>query len=1051
MTGVFLLGVLAYAGLPRESNPDVQIPYVLVITPYPGASPVDVERQVTQRIEREIQGVDGLVTLRSTSLEGVSSINAEFASGGDVDAALQKVRDRVERAKPDLPRDAEEPIVQEINFSNFPVLQLNLAGDVGPMVLKQIADQMEDEIEVIPGVLGVDVIGGVEREVQVDVDPERLRLYGLALRDVVAAVQGENVSVPGGSLDLGDQTFSVRVPGEVTDPLAVGDFVIRAPGGLPVFVRDVALVRFGWKDRSSYSRINGRESVTLSVQKRAGANVIETVGAIKELVDERRRSWPESVEVAVMSDESAEIERMIGDLENNILSGLVLVVLVLMFFLGLRNAFFVGLAIPFSMLVTFVVLDLFGLTLNMTVLFGLVLSVGMLVDNAVVVIENIYRYIQEGETPYEAARRGTLEVGGAVTVSTLTTVGAFLPLAFWPGIMGQFMRYMPITVSIALLSSLLVALTVNPVLCAAFLRRDERPEDERKKPLAERLEERFLVPYRRVLERALAHRARVILGTFALFALVLVLFGFFNHGVEFVPETDPSRIWIDVDAPPGTRLERTDERLQELASRLGGLPDVSFLASASGAGSQNDASRPSQIGGNDGGAGDSNVGRLSIELEPLEERTQNSNLTMDEARRQVEGAPGVEIEISRKTQGPPTGDAVALEIYGPDFATLGQLAERIQQKVADIPGVLASDDDFDLARPELRIQVDRTRAARLGISTGVVASTIRTAVNGTEASTFRQGDDDIDITVRLAEAFRDSIEDLEGLTVASNEGQLIPLGEIATVERSVALPAINRKDRQRVVTLTAEVASTRVVGPVREETLRRINADPAFLPHGYSVGWGGQNEMEEEARGFLGWAFLYGVLLVMALILAKFDSFAMPAIISTSVFMSLIGVFLGLLVTGLPFGMIMTSVGVISLAGIVVNNAIVLLDYGEQLVERGFSRSEIVMRTGMRRARPVVLTAVTTILGLIPLSTGYGFDFRNFQFVAGGESSQFWSAMGAAVIFGLGFATFLTLILVPVLYDILLERRERKADREKPHLPRRVPDARVLTAIWPGE
>ncbi len=1023
-----LTGALSYITLPRESSPDVNIPLIIVYTLYPGASPEDIESQVTRPLERELQGLEGLKKLTSVSQESASVVTVEFVSGTDIDDALQKVRDRADRAEADLPLEAEEPILQEINFSDIPVVQVHLSGDVGPVVLKNLAEDLQDVLESLPGVLRAQLLGGVEREVQVLVDPDRLRLYDLSLQDVVDTVAAENVAIPGGDLDLGDLKYAVRVPGEIDEPEEVGDFVIATRDGSPIYVRDIAEVRFGFEDRSSSARIDGEESVSLAVQKRLGANIIEVADLVRDTVARERQHWPAGVEVTLLADQSDEIRRMVLDLENNILSGLVLVVLVLMFALGLRNAIFVALAIPFSMLLTFLWIDASGVTLNMIVLFSLVLAVGMLVDNAVVVIENIYRHMQEGATREQAASEATEEVGGAILTSTLTTVGAFLPLVFWPGVIGDFMVYLPLTVIAVLLASLVVALTINPTLCAAFMRvltpiEPEPPselslETAPAKGWLHRLGERAEGAYRRLLEFALDHRALFIAGTLLLFVVVVGLYGGpLNTGIEFFPETEPPQIWVDLEMPPGTRLERTDEVTRELEARLADVPDLRVMASGVGAGSQAEF-----VGQSEGG--DTTKARITLDLVPRQERVQSSFLTMAEVRTRVASMPGVTISVDRQAEGPPVGDPLVIEISGPDFVVLGEIAARIRARLEGIPGMVSLDDDFDLARPELRLDIDRTQASRLGLTMDNIARTVRTAVNGTEASVYRYGKDEADIVVRLREEAR-TLDALQRLTVVDDDGDQVPLSIFASVERTSSLTAINHKNQQRMVTVSAQVTSPELADPVRKEAQRRLEARSDLLPEGYSLVFGGQSEDEEETKAFLGGAFLYALLIVLALMVAKFDSLAIPMIILTSVGMSMIGVLLGLIVTGLPFGIIMTGLGVISLAGIVVNNAIVLLDYAEQQRGKGLPRRQLVVDTGLRRLRPVVLTAVTTVLGLIPLSTGVEFDFHSFHFATGGESSQWWQTMGVAVIFGLVFATFLTLILVPVFYDLLLQFSER--------------------------
>ncbi len=1015
-------GLISYISLPRESSPEVQIPVINVITTYAGAAPTDVENLITNPLERELQGVDDLDEIRSISRESVSVVTLEFVSGTDIDTAMQKVRERVDQAKVDFPNDAEDPVLGEINFAEFPILQINLAGPVGPVVLKELAEDLQDELEGLPGILAVDLIGGLDREVLVEVDPRALRSYGLALNDVVEAVRDENVSIPGGELDLGDTSFAVRVPGEVEDPESVRDFVVSARGGTPVFIRDLATVRYGFADRISYARIDGEESVALTIQKRQGANIVDVVDAAKVLVEQGKESWPAGLGVSYLGDQSRDIRQMVSDLENNILSGLVLVVLVLMAFLGFRTALLVGLAIPFSMLLTFLVIDLSGLTLNMVVLFSLVLAVGMLVDNAVVVIENIYRHREEGSPRVRAASEATREVGIAILVSTLTTVAAFGPLIRWPGVMGDFMVYLPITLIVTLLASLLVAYTLNPTLAANFLRsREERKASLRRSSLRstlDRWEHNLNDLYRRVLEWALDHRARTLMLALGTFVLVAAAFSVFGTGVEFVPETDPRQIFVNLEMPAGTRIEKTDQVVRRLEQELSDTPDVAVLAANVGAGSESN-----QFGLASGG--DANRGRVVLDMLERKQREQNSFLTVDQVRQQLKNFPQGTVTVDYFTDGPPLGEAVAIEVTGDDFNTLGAIAAQIREAITGIDELVGLEDDFDAARPEIVVTVNRTEAHRLGLTTVQIAGMLRTALSGTEASTYRKEEDEAEIRVRLAPQFRSSIDDLKSLTVVTDPaGALVPISSVARLERGTSLTAVRHKGRKPMVTVTAEVTEPKFADPVRQEAIRRVEA--LDFPPGYEWALGGQSETQAESSSFLMSAFGAALILVLALMVAKFDSLALPFIVMTSVGMSMVGVMVGLMVTRLPFGVIMTGLGVISLAGIVVNNAIVLLDYAEQLRAQGLPRREVVVNTGLRRLRPVLLTAITTILGLIPLSTGYEFDFKHFVFSSGGESSQWWQGMGVAVIFGLAMATFLTLILVPVLYDLWFQWRQRR-------------------------
>ena len=1015
MVALIVTGVLTYLTLPREKYPDIKIPIIFVSTIYPGAAPTEVETQLTHPVERELAGLGGVKKITSRSMESLSLVSVEFVTGTDVDVALQRVRDRVALAKADFPDDAEEPVLEEVSFSEIPILQVNLSGDVGPVVLKELAEDLQDELETVPGVLWVDLVGGLEREVKVEVDPRRLALYDLSLDDVNDAVKDENVSIPGGDMELGNLTYAVRIPGEVENPVEVADFVIKSRGGKPIFIRDVADVSFGFKDRSSFARIDGRESVALTVQKRVGANIIGVVDAVKARVEQERALWPAGVQAEMLGDASKEIHRQVRDLENSILSGLILVWVVLMLALGLRNAVFVALSIPFSLLLTFVTLQLAGITLNMVVLFSLVLAVGMLVDNGVVVIENIYRHMQEGVPRRQAALQATHEVDSAILVSTLTTVGAFSPLFVWPGVIGDFMGYLPLTVCIALISSLVVAFTINPVLCSVFMR--VPPPTESSRSRLDRWGESLVESYRRLLIWTLDHRTATLLGTAVIFVVGALIFARFNTGTEFISEEKPKQIKVDLELAPGTPVEKTNEAALQIEARLRDLPDLRVMATGVGDGSQSDDF-------SDAGS-TPNVARITLDLLERADRSQDSVLTLAQARELAGSLPGVTIDVDKLDDGLPTGPPVSFEIAGSDFEVLGEISAHIRREIESIPGLYSLKDDFDLARPEVVIQVDRVEASRLGLTMANIAGTIRTAINGEDASTYRRGDEEIDVTVRLAEPFRRSLDDLGSLRILGDSGAAVPLGSVATLQRSSSLPSINHKDRKRVVSISGQVARPNLAVPIRTEAMARIASIPDLLPPGYSIQQGGQQEEEAESSAFLMGAFLWAVIIVLALMVGKFDSIFIPGIIISSVLMSMFGVFMGLILTRLPFSIVLTGVGVISLAGIVVNNAIVLLDYAEQLRARGVERREAVVTTGVRRLRPVLLTAVTTILGLLPLTTGIEFDFHAMALSTDSESSDYWRSMGVAVIFGLTFATFLTLVLVPILYDLVWDASRR--------------------------
>jgi multidrug efflux pump len=1241
-----VVGLVAYLTIPKESQPQIEFATIVVTTIYPGASPGDIESIITQAIEREIQGINGIDELRSTSTEGVSTVVIEFLPSVDVRDAKVEVRDAVDRAKGDFPADVEEPIVSEIDTSEFPVITVNLAASYSLAQLRDVAEEIQDEIEGIPGILEVNLIGGIEREVQVNVDLAALQGYNLTFNDVVEVIRDENTNIPGGSIDVDRLNYLVRVDGEFRDPREIEGLVVSTPAGRPIYIRDIAEVVFGFKDRSSYARlevlqeevsdgvyvpienVRNLQVVSLIVKKRPGANIIETVESVRSTVE--GFPMPAGTEVTYTGDASENVRTLVKDLENNIIAGLIFVISVLLFFLGVRNATLVGIAIPLSMFIAFILFAAMGQTLNFIILFSLIIALGMLVDNAVVIVENIYRYREEGYDRWEAARLATAEVGGAVAASTATTVAAFAPMLFWPGIIGRFMSYLPLTLIVVLSASLFVALIINPVVTGYLVRLEGEKTPGRGSfarrlgyvavavtallvgltnwrtlvfaaiaiplvvllhklvlnPIALRFQERT-VPrmtsqYRRFLNwmldrdygvrRALLrntlalgsftggfilaviammlagigtpvvdlpmgpgqvpfsaaglvvivpallllvtgvagilfhalesiflgaglsvktglvfggvlgllilalllggriespvvvialiglpaviviggllgvlfrgdrtylvltdNRARLLTATFAMLIAIIALFQVAPTGVVFFPETDPNQVQIGLEAPLGTNLESSNEIANEAFGRIDAL-----LA-------QNDASRANtktiltQVGvGGDvifgGGSARPERSRVTLNMVDYGSRAEPSPTTLRRIRDEIVGLPGVTIEISKDQQGPPTGKPVNIEVTGDEFSQIVAIATDVREMLergrtladdtgqAPLAGLVDVTDNVDSGRPEFRVEIDRERAASFGLSTQQIASTVRSAVAGVEASTYRTGENEYDIMVRLREADRASLESLQSLTILY-EGSQIPLVSVATIEIGSGLGAITRKAQQRVVTVSGDAAEgvngNELLGRVQQHLAPYV----AALPAGYSVRYTGESEEQQESFGFLFTALLIGIALISIILIWQFNSIKNPLIIMIATGLSLIGVMLGLIITRTPFGL-MTFIGIISLAGIVVNNAIVLVDYIEQLREkRGLDKRAAVVEGGATRLRPVILTALTTVIGLIPLTFGINIDFiglvtnldPNLQF--GSENTQFWGPMGTAIISGLTFATFLTLVIVPVMYS----------------------------------
>jgi multidrug efflux pump len=1002
---IVIAGLYCYITLPRESFPDITIPYVFVTTTYEGVAPQDMEELITIPIERKIKGLSDVEEIRSTSAEGISTVAVKFLPTVDIDDAVQKVRDKVDQAKGDLPSDVpDDPVIQEVNFSDWPVIRVVLSGPFSLRRLQKFAEELEDPIESIQGVLDARLSGGLEREIHVEFDLDRVGAYNVPFSSLINAVTQSNVNMPGGSMDIGEAKYLVRVPEDFKHPSEIFSIVAFVRDGKPVYLRDLAFIQDSFKDPLTRSRINGQKSVTLAVQKRSGQNIVRVTDEVKRVVEEMRPLLPPSLTIDLTSDMSNDVRLMVSDLENNILTGLILVLAVIFTFIGGRSAIFIALAIPYSMFLTFSLLTGFDITLNMVVLFSLILALGMLVDNGIVIVENIYRHMQDGSPREEAARVATDEVAWPVITSTLTTLGAFFPMLFWPGIMGEFMGYLPQTLIMALSASLFVALVINPVLSARYQTAKPRIF-EKKKRLKEPLVKRF---YLSLLIWALNHRIIVILTAFALLVGSILAFEIFGKGTEFFPESEPRRAYINIKAPEGTNLDTSDNLVAQAEEIVSKYEDIRYVISNIGS-----------IGGDpfsQGGTG-THINRVALDFKDFHERSMPSSEIVKEIREKALNAiRGAEVQVEKEEEGPPTGPPVNIEITGKDIYVLGDLSARVRKKIKDIPGLVDLKDNFVRGKPEIRVQVDKEKAALLGLDTYTIAYTVKAAINGVKVGVFREGKDEYDIIARLPDKDRHSMESLKRITVSGPRGEPIPLTSLAKVSLASGVGAIMRLDQKRIVTISGDVS-----GRLANDIIRDIDSrlsEGFDWPRGYSYRFTGEQKEQQKAADFLSKAFVAALFLIFIILITQFNSFVTPFIVLASVLLSLIGVFFGLLVTGTAFGIIMTGIGVISLAGVVVNNAIVLIDYYNQLMAKGLASSEALKQAGMVRFRPVMLTAITTILGLLPMAIGISFDFRKLAWDIGGESSQWWGPMAVAVIFGLAVATVLTLVVLPVLCSL---------------------------------
>ncbi len=1016
---VFVIGAQSYINLPREGAPDIQIPIVVVSIPYFGVASKDIETLVTIPVEKKLKELSDVKEITSTSAESASAITIEFEPDVNIDDALQKVRDKVDLAKPDIPADAEEPVIIEINFSDFPIMFISMAGDIGVNALKAVGETVEDDIESIQGVLEVDLVGGLEREIKVIVDADRLDAYGLSFNNVSNALQAQNINVPGGSINVGDVRYLVRIPGEFESVSEIENIVVKAPNGNPIYLRDVATVIDGFEDRNTYASLNGVESLTLSIQKRSGANIIEISDEIKKMIEKKRKQHP-NLTFTITTDSSDFIRDILKDLQNNMITGFLLVVIVLFFALGFLNATFVGMAIPLAMMITFAVLSFVGITLNFIVLFAIIVALGLLVDNSVVIVEGAYRLMQEGTPRVDAAIQSSKELGGPLISSTATTLAAFMPLLFWPGVVGEFMSYFPKLLIISLSASLFIAVVINPVFAAEFMKLRKGSY----KSTEGQVTNPFMKVYVKVLKGAVRFRYLTVIGSVVAFVLTVVAYTQLGNGVIFFSQEDPAVAFVEIKAPEGTRVEVTNDIARQVEAiaekyRKGNIEYITVNVGSPG------QSEPGGGGGGGEGSAYSHVAQVTMDFVDAQERERSSKEVMADIRKELQNLAGAEFEIKEQENGPPSGAPISVELIGEDLDELDRLTNEIKAIMEKIPGVVDLRDNFNYSKPELTIAVDRSKASLLKLDPLTIGNTLRTAINGSEASKFRELDEEYDITVRLAENRRKAIEDVARINIANKDDDPIPLTSVANIETRSGAGSIRHKDSERTVTIESNAdgrLATEVLADVEKALEEKLT-----LPQGYQIKYGGEQEDRQESSQFLGNAFGLAVMMIFLILVTQFNSFILPVIILSTVILSIMGVLMGQMITQTPFSIILSGLGVISLAGIVVNNGIVLIDYIEYLKKQGYSAYDAVIQAGIVRVRPVLLTASTTLLGLIPSLAGISIDFTTLTVGPTGETTKLFDPLSIAIGYGLFVSTVLTLVFVPALYMIVDNIRNTSA------------------------
>jgi multidrug efflux pump len=1024
---IIFVGFMSYVSMPRESAPDIEIPYIIVKTIYFGVSPSDMETLITNPLEKKLKKLKNVEEIMSTSGDSFSSISIEFKTDVDIEDALRRVKEKVDEAKPDLPADAEDPEVIEINLSEIPIMIINVSGEYGLVKLKEVAELLKDRIETVKGVLDVILSGGLEREIQVIVDKEKLKKYGLSLNQISSVVSAENINIPGGNIDIGNAKYLIRIPGEFEEINEINNIIVDAPDGKPIYIRDIATVKDAFKEKETYSRLNNKESVSLSVQKRSGQNIIHIAQKVKKILQEEKNAMPTTTEISIIADQSDDISGLVDELENSIILGLLLVVLVLYMFMGKRNAFFVGVAIPLSMLVTFSVLHLMNITLNMVLLFGLILSLGMLVDNAIVIVENIYRFVEEGMDKVEAAKKATAEVAWPVIASTATTIAVFVPLLYIPGIPGKFMKFLPISVITTISASLFVAMIINPVICANYM--SGKKERIKNKKTDKGRYERFQKSYKAVLEWSLNNRRKVLLSSISIFFATIFLFKVTNPGFEFFPDITPSQIYMRITTSADSNVDYTNSTVRDIENKILSHKNISKIITTIGSNQGNIFSA---------GNTQSNIGMIIVEFKEGKERIENPYDTIAWIRKQIKSIPGAEIEIEKEAMGPPSGSPIGIKIAGKNYKKLSEYSIQIKKIMEKVGGIVDIKDDYIKGKPEIIIKINKEKAALLEVNTSLIASTIRTAIYGSKISVYREEDEEYDITLMLPKNKKDGIKILEELYIAGPEGVQIPLIELAEIYTSIGMGSIQHLDSERVITVTASPEE----GYLADERLKTLaqELNTFEVASGYKFSFVGESKHKDIMSNYLKKAFIIALFLIAIILVTQFNSLLLPIIIMCSVFLSIIGVLLGLIIFHRPFGIVMTGIGTISLAGVIVNNAIVLIEYIQQLRESGKDKMTAVIEAGVIRLRPVILTAVTTILGLVPMTFGINFNFKNFynnlmsinpisnlfeSIELGSQSTEFWGSMGSSVTIGLAVGTILTLIVVPVLYISLDNLKEK--------------------------
>ncbi|MBU0725484.1 MAG: efflux RND transporter permease subunit [Alphaproteobacteria bacterium] len=1034
---ILIAGTIAYIDIPKESDPDINIPIIYVSMTHEGISPEDAERLLLRPMEQELKVIEGTKEMRSTAYEGGAFVLLEFDAGFDADTALNDVRERVDIAKSELPDETDEPVVTEVNLSLFPVLVVTLSGPVPERTLVRLARELRDQVESVPSVLNVDITGDREELVEIVIDPLRLESYGLKAEEVLNFISRSNRLIAAGALDTGRGRFPVKVPGLFETTADLLDMPLKTEGDAVVRIRDIGEVRRTFKDRQSIARLDGAPAVGLQISKRTGQNIIETIEAVRAVVEQERQIWPESVTVTYSQDRSKDIRTMLSDLQNNVISAILLVMIIIVGALGLRSAGLVGVSIPGSFLLGILVLHAMGMTINIVVLFALILAVGMLVDGAIVLTEFADRKMTEGFTARQAYARAAKRMAWPIIASTATTLAAFLPLLFWPGVVGEFMKFLPITLLATLSGSLLMALIFVPTL-GAFIGKPGGAIDPEKARLlsADRLADNdgdedtasdlksVRGPtgiYVRLLDTVLTHPGKMVLAALALLIGVQWYYATHGHGVEFFPEVEPDQAQIVIHARGNLSIDEKTQIAVQIEREILAIDAFDSVYSAIGTQPRGGTERPEDV-----------IAVITVEFKDWQLRP-NADSILARIVEKSRAYPGIFVESQKMEAGPPVGKPVALELSSIDPALLNPAAALIHAKFEAMEGLTNIEDSRPVPGIQWAIDVDRAQASKFGIDIGLIGDYVRLITNGLKVTEYRpdDSDDEIDIVVRFPEAYR-TLDQFGKLRIQTDAG-LVPISNFITERPEPKVGELKRVDGRRIASVKADI----LPGVLADDKVRELRQwlPESGLDPGIRVTFKGEDREQAEAQAFLVRAFGVALFLMAIILVTQFNSFYSAFLILSAVILSTIGVMIGLLVMNMPFGIVMSGVGVIALAGIVVNNNIILIDTYDIMRQKGVPAHEALLRTGAQRLRPVFLTTATTILGLLPMLFQVNIDFVSRSFNIGAPSTQWWVQLSAAIVFGLAFATVLTLLITPAalklranVADWRQRRRERRLD-----------------------